>query len=182
MRRTAFSCLTGGLLASFLLLTAETPPAASVIMESAQNTAAAEHKSIFLIFHASWCGWCRKLDQFLETREVKPIIDKYFVLARLDVLEQKDKQSLNTPGGDEVRAQTGGKDASVPFFAFLNQKGETIVNSIRPGKGDAGGSNIGHPVQPEEIDWFLVMVKKAAPAITPEEIKVLEAWLRAQKK
>jgi len=167
MRRTAFSCLTGGLLASFLLLTAETPPAASVIMESAQNTAAAEHKRIFLIFHASWCGWCRKLDQFLETREVKPIIDKYFVLARLDVLEQKDKQSLNTPGGDEVRAQTGGKDASVPFFAFLNQKGETIVNSIRPGKGDAGGSNIGHPVQPEEIDWFLVMVKKAAPAITP---------------
>ena len=54
--------------------------------------------------------------------------------------------------------------------------------SIRQGEGKAAERNLGHPVQPQEVDWFLVMVKKAAPAMTPDEAKVLEDWLRAQKK
>ena len=52
-----------------------------------------------------------------------------------------------------------------------------VVNSIRP-----QGGNIGHPMEPYEVDWFLEMVKKAVPAMTAEEAKVLENWLRAQKK
>jgi hypothetical protein len=32
------------------------------------------------------------------------------------------------------------------------------------------------------VDWFLAMVKKAAPTISPDEILVLENWLRTQKK
>jgi len=182
MVRAALFRLTIGFLASAMLLAADTPPPASVVMESAQTAAAAQHKSIFLIFHASWCGWCRKLDQFLETPEIKPIVDKYFVQARLDVQEQEAKKSLDSPGGDEVLARAGGKGIGLPFFAFLTEKGETIVNSIRPGDGKGKGGNIGHPVQPEEVDWFLAMVKKAAPAMSADEAKVLENWLRAQKK
>lgn len=182
MMRTALFRLTIGFLAGLMLLAAETPPAASVVMDAARTAAAEQHKSIFLIFHASWCGWCRKLDQFIETPGIKPIIDKYFVQARLDVQEQEAKKSLDTPGGEDVLAQAGGKDIGLPFFAFLNAKGETIVNSIRPGEGKAGERNIGHPVQPEEVDWFMEMVKKAAPAMTADEAKVLESWLRAQKK
>lgn len=179
---TALFRLTTGFLASLMLLAAETPPPASAVTESARTAAAAQHKSIFLIFHASWCGWCRKLDQFIETPEIKPIIDKYFVQARLTVQEQEAKKSLNNPGGDAVLAQAGGKDIGLPFFAFLDEKGETIVNSIRPGEGRAGLRNIGHPFEPQEVDWFLMMVKKAAPTISPDEAKVLENWLRAQKK
>jgi len=33
---------------------AETAPPASTIMETARTAAAAQHKAIFLIFHASW--------------------------------------------------------------------------------------------------------------------------------
>ncbi|MGB7758595.1 MAG: thioredoxin family protein [Bryobacteraceae bacterium] len=182
MVRTAMFRLAIGLLASFLLLAEETPPPASVVMESARTAASAQHKSIFLVFHASWCGYCRKLDQFIETAEIKPIIDKYFVQARLTVQEQGAKKPLNNPGGDEVMAGAGGKDAGLPFFAFLNEAGETIVNSIWPGEGKAAGRNIGHPVQPQEVDWFPVMVKKAAPAMSPDEARILENWLRAQKK
>jgi thioredoxin-related protein len=181
MVRTAMFRLTIGLLASLMLMAAETAPPASVVMDAARTAAAAQHKSIFLIFHASWCGWCKKLDQFIESPEIKPIIDKYFVQARLTVQEQGAKKSLNNPGGDEVMAQAGGKYNSLPFFAFLNEEGDTIVNSVRPGEGNAAVRNIGHPVQPQEVDWFLVMVKKAAPAMSPDEAKILENWLRAQK-
>lgn len=180
--RTALSRLTLGCLAGLLLLAAETPPPASAVLESAGAAAAAQHKSIFLIFHASWCGWCKKLDQFLETPEIKPVIDKYFVVAHLTVQEQGARKSLNNPEGDEVMAHAGGKDAGLPFFAFLDEKGETIANSIRPGEGNDAERNIGHPVKPQEVDWFLIMVKKAAPAMSADEAKVLENWLRAQKK
>jgi hypothetical protein len=99
------------------------------------------------------------------------------VQARLAVLEQGPKQHLNNPGGDEVMAKAGGKAAGLPFFAFLNEKGETVVNSIR-----TGGGNIGHPYEPNEVDWFLVLLKKGAPGMSPDEAKVLENWLRTQKK
>lgn len=182
MVRTALFCLTIGCSAGLTALAAEATPPASDVMETARTAAAAQHKSIFLIFHASWCGWCRKLDRFIETPEIEPIIGKYFVVTRLTVQETGAKKTLNNPGGDEVLAQAGGKYIGLPFFAFLNEKGETVVNSVRPGEGAAAARNIGHPVQPEEVDWFLVMVKKAAPAMSPDEAKVLEDWLRAQKK
>jgi len=126
--------------------------------------------------------YCKKLDKFIETPEIKPIIDKYFVMARLDVQESEDKHSLNNPGGEEVKGQVGGKGMALPFFAFLNEKGETIVNSIRPGDAQAKEDNIGYPGQPFRVDWFLIMLKKAAPGMSPDETHVLENWLRAQEK
>ena len=43
-------------------------------------------------------------------------------------------------------------------------------------------SNIGHPVQPEEVDGFMAMLKKAVPAMTPEEAATFEKHLRNRKK
>ena len=94
--------------------------------------------------------------------------------------EHDAKTSLNNPGGEQVMTQAGGKDAGLPFFAFLDEKGETIVNSIRP--GPEKGGNIGHPVQSYEVDWFLEMLNKAAPDMSADEAKILENWLRNQKK
>ncbi|MGB9455137.1 MAG: thioredoxin family protein [Bryobacteraceae bacterium] len=182
MVRTSVFRLTIGFLAGLTLLATETAPPASVVMESARTAAAAQHKSIFLIFHASWCGWCKKLDQLLETPEIKPIIDKYFVLARLTVQERDARKSLNNPDGDKVMAQTGGRFVGLPFFALLNEEGETIVNSIRPGEGNAAERSIGYPVTPQEVDWFLVMLKRAAPEMSADEARVLEQRLRAPKK
>ena len=42
--------------------------------------------------------------------------------------------------------------------------------------------NIGHPVDDQEIDWFVTMMKKAAPSMTTADIKTIESALRAQKK
>ncbi|HUB81142.1 MAG TPA: hypothetical protein VMB03_20205 [Bryobacteraceae bacterium] len=87
---------------------------------------------------------------------------------------------MNTPGGQELWKRMGGAGGP-PFFAFLDSDGKEIVNSNRPEK-DGKTENIGHPMEPEEVDWFLVMVHKAVPQITREESDTLEHYLRNQKK
>jgi hypothetical protein len=97
------------------------------------------------------------------------------------VQESAGKKALETPGGDEFLKALGGP-AGLPYFAFLDLKGALIVNSMRPGDVGKPGENIGHPDRPEEVDWFMAMVRKAAPRMTREEAGTLEKWLRNQKR
>ena len=97
------------------------------------------------------------------------------------VQESKEKKALETPGGDELMKALGGP-SGLPYLAFLDEKGKLIVNSMRPGEGGKPAENIGHPDKPEEVDWFMVMVGKAAPHITHEEAATIENALRHQKK
>ena len=99
----------------------------------------------------------------------------------LTVEESAGKKALETPGGGDLLKALGGP-SGLPYFAFLDAKGALIVNSMRPGQGGKSAENIGHPDKPEEIDWFMVMVGKAAPRMTREETGTLEKWLRSQKR
>lgn len=76
----------------------------------------------------------------------------------------------------------GGRNAGLPFFAFVDRNGEVIVNSRRPSEDQPGGNNIGHPFAPEEIAWFMKMLAKAAPRMTQPEARKVETWLKQQKK
>jgi len=103
------------------------------------------------------------------------------VIVHCTVEESEGKKALETPGGDEFLKAVGGP-SGLPFFAFLDAKGALIVNSMRPGQGGKPAENIGHPDRPEEVDWFMTMLGKAAPPMTREEAATLEKWLRNQKK
>ena len=103
-------------------------------------------------------------------------MEKYFVIARVDVQEHDQKKELNTPGGEALMKTLGGT-GGLPFFAFQNSDGSVIVTSNAP-----KGGNIGHPSAPEEVDWFMEMLQKAVPQMTSQERGTLENWLRHQKK
>jgi thioredoxin-related protein len=163
-------------------LAAESPTSAEDVVAAARAQATEQHKNIFLIFGASWCGWCRKLDAFLASPQVKPIIEKHFVIARVTVAEEfgRGNPLLNSPGGEDLVLKLGGEKSSVPFVAFLDQNGELIINSLRPVGNQAEGENIGFPTEPEEIDWFLAMLRKATADLTLHDAHVIEKSLRAQ--
>lgn len=78
-------------------------------------------------------------------------------------------------------ADLKGEKAGLPFFAFVDSNGKLIENSKRKAKPDDPGSNVGHPVAPEEIAWFMEMLKKGAPNMTQAERTTLETWLKNQK-
>ena len=155
------------------------PPSADQVLAQAETKATAEHKVIFVHFGASWCGWCKKLDAFLDRPDIKPVFEKYFVPVKLVVQEDEKNKALEDSGGDALLAKLGGPDG-LPYSAFLDAHGGLIINSKRPSSAGAG-ENIGFPVQPEEVDWFVQMMRKAAPQITSDDLKTIEDALRNQK-
>ena len=152
---------------------------ADEVMTRAEAQAATEHKNILVSFSASWCGNCRLFDTFLADRKVHPIMDKAFVFADLDTGERaNDTRHANIPGGPELQAALGGKSAGFPYIVMLDPSGKPIADSQRPAKLAHPG-NIGYPDAPWEIDWFMEMLKKAAPSLSSQDTATIRAWLTA---
>jgi len=165
-------------LCAFTVTALAAPPSADQVLTDAKAQAAKENKAIFVHFGASWCGWCRKLDTWLESPDIKPVFEKYFVPVKLVVQENGPKKALENPGADALLKKLGGP-AGLPYSAFLDSEGKLIVNSNLNG---AEGQNIGYPSEPAEVDWFIKMVKKAAPNVSDDDVNNIEKSLRNPKK
>jgi thiol-disulfide isomerase/thioredoxin len=153
---------------------------ADQILAQAEAKATAEHKVIFVHFGASWCPWCKRLDAFLERPDVKPVFEKYFVPVKLVVQESEQNKAQDTPGGDALLEKVGGP-SGLPYSAFLDTRGGLIINSMCP--STVGGSNnIGFPVKPGEVAWFVKMMRTAAPAMSDADVQIIETGLRKPKK
>jgi thioredoxin-related protein len=158
---------------------AQQHPSAEQVLATAKSVAVEQHKDIFLVFGASWCPPCREMEAFLEDREIRPILEKYFVIATLNVQEERGKHpELNSPGGEKLVADFGGESAGVPFIVFLDEQGQLLINSKRPSKGKPNGENVGYPALPVEIDWFMMMLQKTLPSLTKADARTIETWLR----
>ena len=88
------------LLISVVLLHAQAPETTDTILQKAYTKAKVENKNVFVIFHASWCGWCKRLDASLNDVTTKKYFDENFVITHLVVQESKEKKNLENPGAD----------------------------------------------------------------------------------
>jgi thiol-disulfide isomerase/thioredoxin len=159
------------------------PASAQEMLAQATAQAASEHKQVMVVFGASWCGYCRLTDAFFTDRKIQPVIARYFVIVHFAVQEEKHPE-LNTPGAEKVYARLMGDAAGavggLPTFLILSGKGELLVSSLRPTEKDKIGENIGYPVAPEEIDWFMTMMHKSVPDLSAEEAGAMESYLKAR--
>lgn len=163
---------------STLLFAQDKPATADAVLKSAMKTATAESKQILLIFHASWCKWCKRLDAALSSTELQPVISKYFVVTHLDVHERAEKvELLENPGGRDKMKSLGAATTGLPFYAILDKKGKKLVNS----NVLKDNENLGYPGTDEEITAFIGMLKKANKKISSADLTTIQDYLMKHK-
>ena len=161
------------------LFAQSTPEPASKILEVAYKQATKEKKNVMVIFHASWCGWCKKLDASLNDPTCKNFFDKSYVIVHLTILESADKKQLENPGAIDIFNENGVKGGGIPYFLIYDKNGKLLADSkMRPaGKGpDAKPANIGCPAQDDEVAAFVGILKKTSKITGKEAAAIIERF------
>lgn len=170
--------LSIGLALVTFTLNAQTPTAAAVL-EKAQAEAKAEGKNVFVMFHASWCGWCHKMDKAMNEPDMKPLFEKNYVITHLTVLESEGKKNLENPGADKVLAQYGGDKGGIPFWYVTDADGKFIEDSRAIVDGKKAG-NVGCPATEKEVDYFIYVLRKSSGLNDSELAEIKARFLKNQ--
>ena len=146
---------------------------ADVVLNKALSEAKSKNKNVLLMFHASWCKWCHVMEKNMNLPETKPIFDKKFVTAYIDVQEMGEKKKLENPDGEVLMEKYKGKDAGLPFWLVLNPKGEVLADSFND-----KNENLGCPSTAEEVDVFVAKLKKSSKMNDKELQTVKQTFLK----
>ncbi|HYE55563.1 MAG TPA: thioredoxin family protein [Chitinophagaceae bacterium] len=160
-----------------LLQAQETPKHTNDILKEAYQQAAKEKKNVFVIFHASWCGWCHKMDTAMNDKLVKKFFDDNYVIRHLVVHEAKDKKHLENPGAMDLLAKYKGQDQGIPFWLIFDKNGRLLADSqMRPaGAGPSEpGKNTGCPASEEEVAHFIRVLETTSP-LNAEQLAIVKA-------
>ena len=143
------------------------PKDAQVVLREALARASSDDKKVFLSFGAPWCGWCHRLENYLARPEVASILDRDFVVLKVDT----DRM---TRGKDVMKRFRPDDSGGIPWFAFLDARGTKLATSDMLD----GRKNIGYPFEPKEIDAFMSLIEGQVRRIEPGQAarvrKVLE--------
>ena len=149
---------------------------ANEILKEACQQAAKEKKNVFVIFHASWCGWCHKMDSAMNDNACKPLFNNNYVIRHLVVLESDNKKNFETPGALDLLKKYNGDNQGIPYWLILDKNGNLLADAqIRPeGAGlEEAGKNTGCPATPEEIAHFLKVLKKTS-VLNTDQLAVIK--------
>lgn len=146
---------------------AQSPPSATEVLRQSYQRAAREKKKVIIIFHASWCGWCHKMDSSINSADCKAFFDKYYVISHLTVDELPAKKALENGGAKDLLIKYGGGEQGIPYWLVLDSDGKLLADSqIRP------GVNTGCPAKKEEVEYFLTVLKKTS-GLTQKELAII---------
>ncbi len=152
-----------------------TPPSSEVVLKEAYTKAKKENKKVLLMFHASWCGWCKKMDASLTDVTTRKFFDDNYIIAHLDVQEQPAQKALENPGAAEQLKAFKGEKSGLPFWVILDDKGKVLADSqIRPAGAslDTFGENIGCPAADNEVAHFTQLLKNTSK-ITDDQLGII---------
>lgn len=151
------------------------PLSADEILQEAMQQAAKEKKNVLIIFHASWCGWCHKMDSSINDKTCKKFFEENYVVRHLVVDESKDKKSLENPGASELRTKYNGDNQGIPFWLIFDKDGRLLADSQVREEGaslEVRGENVGCPATEKEVAHFINVLKKTSHLDKVEEAAV----------
>ncbi|MBI5434190.1 MAG: thioredoxin family protein, partial [Planctomycetes bacterium] len=139
--------------------------AAQDVLAAALARAKREDKRVFLHFGAPWCVWCHRLEDWMAQEQVAALLAKDFVDVKID----QDR----TTGAEELqKSYPKSAEAGIPWFAFLDADGKTLVDSTMP-----DGNNTGYPAAEAEVAYFVTMLDAARVRLTSDDVAALKKSL-----
>lgn len=165
----------GFLLPFFIIvnLQAQKPASAREVIKEAKVEAAKTHKNIFVMFHASWCIWCHRMDTAMNDETIKSFFDKSYVIKHLTVDESKDKKDLENPGAAVLLTNYHGNQQGIPYWFILDKKGKLLADSrLHSEDGKVTGNNVGCPTEPDEVAYFINVLKKTS-VLTDRQLEMI---------
>ena len=154
---------------------------AEAIVKKAMDEASKSHRNVFIIFHASWCGWCHKMDNAMNDEKLKTFFTENYVVVHLTVDESKDKKELENPGADDIRKKYYGEQQGLPYWFILDAKGNFLADSrSKAGSADANGKpvNVGCPASVEEVNYFVKVIKETSSFTNQQLALIQERFLK----
>jgi len=165
MKWQSYLIISVGLIFSMTIQAQNSAPPADQILKEAYQQAAKEKKNVLVIFHASWCVWCHRMDSAINDESCKKFFDDNYVIKHLTVQESRNKKNLENPGADELLTKYNGDNQGIPFWLIFDKNGTLIADSqIRPaGAGlETRGANLGCPATEQDVAQFAEILKKTA--------------------
>ena len=97
------------------------------------------------------------------------------MIKHLVVQEAKDKKNLENPGAEELLVKYNGDKQGIPYWLIFDVKGTLLADSRMPAKDKAGKdilTNTGCPANPDEVSYFIGLLKKTTP-LKEDELSVI---------
>jgi thiol-disulfide isomerase/thioredoxin len=157
------------------------PLSADQTMQEAMQQAAKEKKNIMVIFHASWCGWCRKMDSSINDKTCKKFFDDNYVIMHMVAYESADKKTLENPGVYQFLRKYNSDNLGLPSWLVFDKDGNLLADSqIKPDGASitTKGENVGCPATPKEVAYFIDVLKKTGHLSAAQKAAVEKRFLQ----
>jgi thiol-disulfide isomerase/thioredoxin len=144
--------------------------AAAAVLKAGSERAASSGRKLLVHFGAPSCSWCHKLDDWLASGEIAPLVAKDYVELKID----RDRME----GAKAIEDSLGmvEKDG-VPWIAIVDPASGKALATSRSETG-----NIGFPTKDEEIAHFMKMVGSTRSRLTEADLQVLkDSLIRSSK-
>jgi len=149
------------LIPAFLLLILQPVVAQDKIVEDYPDVflrAARQQKCVIFIFCHQNCGWCRLFDQYHACREVKDILDKEYLIKKVDISKSETARMLfdllELPG--------------VPAWMIYNPNRELLSDGKYP-----NGKLVGYPIEPVGMEIYLEAIRRTSRYINEQQLSLL---------
>jgi thiol-disulfide isomerase/thioredoxin len=156
------------------------PLPAESILQKAYLQAAKEKKNVFVIFGASWCSWCHKMDSAMNDTSCKEMFLNNYVIVHLDVLESKGRANLENPSAFDTLKKYHGEDQGIPFWLIFNPVATLLADSKIRASGasfDMPGNNIACPASEKEVTYFVDILKRTS-SLSKSQLVIVETRFR----
>jgi hypothetical protein len=129
------------------------------------------------MFHASWCGWCKKMTASIGDSTCSKFFDDNYVITYLDVMERPGKEMLENPGGlDMMKTLKGDPTGGIPYWVVMDANGKVAGTSYVPHADGTPGTakdNVGCPAEAGEVAYFVGLLKMTSK-LTDDQLAIIK--------